>query len=429
MTQLPRFSLLTLLLTVMVFIAACGDAEPGKPSQSEEPGSQGVAGAAGSGNQAGDVSPFALGSVVIDADGNRTTYVQVIESLDDGPFDNEQAIEFAGNGVVLADQGYFLVGAAEEPTWTRYSLDDGAIVQSGQLSLLLSGATRIDYGNAIVDENTAVSVLSDQAIAVIWNPSTMEIVREVDLGHLVEDGYSLEVWTTVAHDGLVYVPGRWSDWEGGRILPKVSITIIDPKKGEIVGIAEDDRCASGGRVVFDENGYGYVMGDGRNYSIHMFANASEDAAAPPDNCLLRIAPGETDFEADYHHTIPSLTGGLQSITELETAEQGTGIGFAKMFHPDELPMGIEPVDFSFWGNRAHKMWRIELADPPSAQEVAGVPFSTVGFAGSMFEGHLYAGESPDGNTSEVYEIDPESNEATLRFEMDGYFNGLYQLRR
>jgi hypothetical protein len=381
----------------------------------------------GGGFAPGSQGRYALASVVIDADGNRTTYVQAISSLDEGPFDNEAAIEMPGNGVVMAGGGHIFVGLAEEPTWIRYTPDaSGAIAETGRMSLLNTGAGYIDYGNAIVDAETAVSVLSTPAVAVVWNPSTMEIRGEIDLSFLVREGYSLEVWTTIAHGGLVYVPGRWSDWDGARIFPGVSMTIIDPRAMSVVGTATDDRCASAGRVVFDQAGYAYVMGDGRNYSIQMFANAAGTTA--PDNCLLRMAPGTTAFEAGYFHTIPSLTGGRQSITELETGRQGSGVGFAKMFYPDQLPPGVMPVDFDFWGERAHKMWRIRLADPPSAEEVRGIPFSAIGFEGSVLGGHLFSGESLDGGgTSEVYDIDPDANAATLRFTMDGYFYGLYDL--
>jgi hypothetical protein len=373
-------------------------------------------------------SSYVLASVVIDADGNRTTYVQMIDSLDAGPFTNASAIELPGNGVVMARGGSFYVGLAEEPTWIRYSLDGtGGIQETGRLSFLNLGATYIDYGNAIVDDQTAVSVLSNPPVAVVWNPDTMTIRGEIPLAHLARDGYELEVWTTVAHDGRVYVPGRWSDWEGGRIFPAASLTILDPATMKIAGIAEDDRCASSGRPVFDADGYAYVMGDGRNYSIQMFANAGGGTA--PDNCLLRIPPGGTDFEAGYYYKIPSLTGGLQSITELETARQGSGLGFAKMFYPDQLPPGVEPVDFAFWNERAHKMWRLRLADPPVAEVVQDIPFSAIGFEGSVLDGYLFTGESPDGATSEVFEIDPETNRARPRFTMDGYFNGLYKLAR
>ena len=84
-------------------------------------------------------------------------------------------------------------------------------------------------------------------------------------------------------------------------------------------------------MAFDEQGYAYVMGDGRNYSLQMFAHAAGEEA--PENCLLRIAPGETDFEESFFHSIGSLTGGLESISELETAVQGSGVGFAKMLIP------------------------------------------------------------------------------------------------
>jgi hypothetical protein len=369
---------------------------------------------------------YVLGSVVIDADGNRTTYVQVIQSLDAGPFDNQSAVELTGNGVILAQGRSFYVGHTEDPTWSKYTVEVGGAIQRGpSMSLLATGASSIDYGNAIVDAETAVSVLSKPPLAVVWNPKTMEITGEIELEGLARAGYELEVWTTVAYRGLVYVPGRWSDWDGGRIYPSVSTTIIDPKAMKVLGTAEDDRCASGGRVVFDEKGYAYVLGDGRTYSLQMFANAAGKPA--PQNCLLRIAPGKTDFDEDYYYTIPSLTGGIDAIDELDTARQGSGVGFSKMFYPDELPPGVEPVDFDFWNVPAHKLWRIELTDPPTAKEVEGIPFSTIGFGGSALDDHLYSGESPDGKASDVYETSPVTNRARLRFSMDGYFYGLYRL--
>ncbi len=398
---------LTVAVTALVVLAGCG-----KPKEPSDPQLAGQ---------------YVLGSVVIDTDGNRTTYVQTVPSLE-GPFNNKTAIELPGNGVLIAGEDAFFIGLAEEPTWVRYSVNSGGVIaESGRLSFLNLGAKSIDYGNAYVDAQTAVSVLSDPPMAVIWNPTTMEIRGEVDLSGLARGGYGLEVWTTVTHGGKVYIPGRWADWEGGRIFPAVSLTVLDPYEMKVLGTAYDERCASGGRVVFGADGYAYVMGDGRNYSIHMYANAAGTTA--PDNCLLRMAPGQIAFEKDYFYTLPSLTGGRQSITELETAANGSGFGFAKMFYPDQLPSGVKADSFDFWGERAHKMWRIRLANPPVAEEVEGIPFSTIGFEGAMLDGRLYSGESLDNVTSDVYEIDPNTNRATLRFKMDGYFNGLYKLKK
>ena len=376
-------------------------------------------------NRAASGTSYALGSVVIDADGNRTTFVQVIDALD-GPFDNSQAIEMPGNGVVMTHRNNIYVGLAEEPTWIRYTVDtSGKLTETGRMSFQQTGVSAIDYGNVIVDDTTAVSALSGVPSAVVWDPSTMTIKGEIDLRSLVRPGYSLEVWTTVVHDGLVYVPNRWADWGGDRIYPGVAMTILDPKAMTVVAQLEDDRCASGGRPVLGSDGNLYMMGDGRNYSIQMFANAGGGTA--PDNCLLRIKRGETVFDPDYYYSIPSLTGGLQSITELDTAVQGSGFGLAKMFYPDQLPPGVEPVDFSFWDLPAHKMWRIELADPPTAVEVQGAPFASIGFDGIAFDGKYYNGET-HGAVTDVYEIDPAQNTSAIRFTMDGYFYGLFRLQ-
>jgi hypothetical protein len=425
-----------LALAALVAHAGCdGDDREQAESSAGNAGTETATGeTAGEGGAAGAAAQpletntfFALGSVSIDAEDNRLTYLQTIRSLDDGPFDNTRAIEMPGNGVLLARGADVFAGLAEEPTWVRYTAGaHGELAETGRLSFLDYGVMGIDYGNAVVSDDLAVSVLSGPAVAVVWNPTTMQVVREVDLGHLVVPGYSLEVWTTVAHEGLVYVPGRWANWDDGKVRTGVSTTIIDPVKGEIVGIAEDERCSSGGRIVFGKDGYGYVMGDGRTYSLQMFANAAGKPAPP--NCLLRIAPGETDFEESFFYTIPSLTGGLDSITELDAGRQGGGYGFVKMFDPSRLPDDVKPVDFTFWSYPAHKMWRLELTDPPVAQEVEGLPYSAVGFDGSAFRGKLYTGESLDqGGTSDVYEMDPETNEGHLRFKMVGYFYGLYEL--
>jgi len=368
---------------------------------------------------------YVLGSITIDADGNRVSYAQVIDELA-GDFDNRNGIEVQGNAVFMAHGDDFFYGLTESPEWVRYSTRDG-FEETGRLSFLNYGIAAMDFSNVIVDDDTAVSVLTEPYVAVVWSPRTMEVTGTIDLGYLRKDGLTLEAFTVLAHDGLVYVPGRWANWEEPTVLQTVSTTIVDPVKGEIVGVAEDDRCSSGGRVVFGKDGYGYVMGDGRTYSLQMFANAGGKPA--PENCLLRIAPGQTDFDPNFFYAIPSLTGGLDSITELDTAKQGGGYGFVKMFDPSQLPEGVEPVDFGFWSYPAHKMWRIELDDPPVAKEVQGLPYSAVGFDGSAFQGKLYTGESLDqGGTSDVYEMDPETNRGRLRFAMVGYFYGLYELK-
>jgi hypothetical protein len=386
--------------------------------------------AAGGPSSAGELDVaerFVLASITIDADGNRVSYAQLVDSFQAlaGHFDNSRAVEAPGNAVFLTHGSDFFYGLAESPEWVRYSTTGGFRV-TGRLSFVNFGITYMDFANVIVDDETAVSVLTAVSQAVVWNPKTMLVTGVIDLPHLVRPGYELEAFSTVAHDGLVYVPGKWVNWESGDVMQRVSMTILDPKALSIIGVAEDDRCGAGGRVTFDRQGYAYVMGDGRNQSMQVFAAARGEPIV--HNCLLRIAPGQTSFQPDYYHEIPSLTGGLDSMTELLSASPGDGIGFSMMMYPDLIAAGLDRVNFEHWDEPAYKMWRIVLGDTPRAEVVQGANFSVVGFSPSAVAGKLYNPESADGSLSSVYEIDPERNTAVLKFTMDGYFAGLLPVR-
>jgi hypothetical protein len=366
---------------------------------------------------------YVLGSITIDADGNRVSYAQVIDELA-GDFDNRSGIEVQGNAVFMAHGDAFFYGLTESPEWVRYSTRDG-FEETGRLSFLNYGITSMDFSNVIVDDDTAVSVLTEAYVAVVWSPRTMEVTGTIDLGYLRKEGLTLEAFTVLAHDGLVYVPGRWANWEQPTVLQAVSMTILDPRALEVLGVAEDDRCGSAGSITFDEQGYGYVMGDGRNQSMQVFAAANDQPTV--DNCLLRIAPGDTDFQESYFYEIPSLTGGLDSMTELEAADIDSGVAFSMMYYEDRVPEGLDHVNFEHWGVPAYKMWRLQLGDPPTAEEVNGANFTVLGFPSSAVDGKLYTPESADGSESSVYEIDPDTVTAVLKFTMDGYFAGLLPL--
>ncbi|HEX6240465.1 MAG TPA: hypothetical protein VFZ61_06210, partial [Polyangiales bacterium] len=244
---------------------------------------------------------FVLGAITISpTDDKRVSFAQIVEELD-GQFTNRDGIEVPGNAVFLTHGSDFFYGLAESPEWVRYSTTNGQFKETGRLSFLNYGITYMDFSNAIVDEETAVSVLTQAYVAVVWNPRTMRIKGTIDLSYLEEEDFQLESFPAVAHDGLVYVPAKWVNWESAHVRQRVHVSVLDPKKLEVVAKAEDDRCGAAGSVTFDADGYAYVMGDGRNQSMQVFAESHGESSVP--NCLLRIAPGEEDFEADYFFTI------------------------------------------------------------------------------------------------------------------------------
>jgi hypothetical protein len=394
----------------------CDDGPSTKPQASRGDSSEDAASTAAN-------SRYVLGSVSIDAEGNRISYAQIVDELS-GDFTNAEGLEAQGNAVFMSRGKYFYYGLAESPVWVRYTTEDG-FKESGRLSLLRYGIDYMDFANVIIDDKTAVSVLTEQYVAVVWNPTTMQITGEIDLTSLQMDGYTLEAFTTVVHDGLVYMPAKWVNWETLDVLQRVSMLVIDPKKLEVVSVAEDDRCGAGGRVTFDEDGYAYVMGDGRNQSMQEFAAAKGKKRVA--NCLLRIAPGETDFEEDYFFEIPSLTGGLDCMTELEAPSIDSQFAFTRLQYPDRIPEDVDRTMFEHWDVPAYKLWRIQLGDTPKAKEVEGAHFTVVGFSGSGVDGKYYTSESEDGSESTIFEIDAEENTSVEKFRMKGYFSGIYPI--
>ena len=413
----PRWAWAGCVLTSSLWLCACATPSSAGNGGGGEGGEGGSAGSAG--------RRYLLGSVSIDADGNRVSYAQIITELG-GHFTNANGLEANGNAVFLAQGRHFFYGLAEEPSWVKYDTREG-FEEEGRLSFLDYGITYMDFSNVIVDETTAVSVLTEAYVAVVWDPSDMTITGTVDLSHLQKEGFSLEAFTVTEHDGLVYIPGRWANWDTLVVEQTVHLTILDPHALEIVGTAEDRRCGSGGRVTFDADGYAYVMADGRNQSMQTFAAAAGEAVVP--NCLLRIAPGEADFEEEFFYEIPQLTGGLDSMTELEAGSVDAGIGFSMMKYEDRIDADLDRLAYEHWDVPAYKMWRIVLGDVPVAEEVQGAHFSVVGFPGSGVDGKLYSSESADGSESTVYELDPDANTARQKFTMDGYFAALLPLER
>ncbi len=281
-----RFVVALALSAPLVFVA-CGDDDDPDDGSSDAPLIVGGAN-------------FALSSVTRNPDGSRSTFIQTIDSLDEGPFDNSNAVEVQGNAVVLSSPGAFYVGLTEgEPVWIRYEVNsDGQTREDGRLSFLEFGVSGLNFSNVLVDPETAVSVLPSQAIAVVWNPSTMEVIGEVDLPDLEAPpelrnapGLFIEASTTTAFDGRVYIPGRFTSFPGdgvGLAVDEVVLIILDPFELQVIGTARDDRCASGGRPVFDSAGFAYVIGDGRNNINNLYRELRDEETL--DTCLLRIAP-------------------------------------------------------------------------------------------------------------------------------------------
>ncbi len=368
---------------------------------------------------------FLLGSTV-QTDQGRTLYVQALPELT-GHIDNSHALEIPGNSEVLYLNGHAYIGSSEAPTFTRYKVEsDYSLTEESVVDFSGHGWPAISYGNVIVDDETAVSVSATLFEAIVWNPTTMTVTGTVDLSHMQTEGYGLEIHKTTTANGLVYVPGRQSDWTNYRIGREVAFTVIDPVAMEVTADIRDDRYHSSGQPVFDADGNAYIMADGRNYTAQALARFA--GAEVPANGFLKVNAGETSFDADWSYDVMALTGGHESITQLIAAEPGSGIGFAKVLYEENLPEDVDWSGFAWWQEPIGKFWKFDLTtEPPTATEVQGVPFSGIGWDPQPVGGKLYAGEAVDLSTSKIVMIDPETNTATELATTDGLMSDLHGL--
>jgi hypothetical protein len=387
----------------------------------------------GGGGDASEV--YALTTVVIGTEG-RTSYVQSLTSLDAPAVDHSDAIEFAGNVVVEALGESVYVGLAESPKVVRYTADaSGELAWNGELSFAEHGLARYPFGSVIVDAHRAFAIDEATYQMIAWDPTDMVLVDSIDIGAYAREGFAAEFWTVTAHEGRVYVPIRYVNWDQGVIDPSSVLMIVDAATLEILGVAEDDRCASSGRPVFTADGDAYVVADGRNWSRQLYAFLGE--AQVPPNCVLRIREGALDFDEDYLVTIPSLLGGdpdenglvADVAGELEPIPGIDGLGYVRVFDPRLLPEGVEPAaDFAFWGDPAFPLYRVEFGDAPVMTEVTALGPSSLGFEGSPTDGAYYVCQGTSHAECRIHRVDPQTNAVTPLFTVPGILAHFARLR-
>jgi hypothetical protein len=367
---------------------------------------------------------YSVGSIV-QGPTSRTLYVQTIKTLDKD-LTNESAMEVSGNSRHWAYGGSVYIGMAEEPTVIKYTPDAaGKLQEVARVSFQAYGLANIPAGIAFVDKNKAYLMAEAQYSVVVWDPTTMEIKSSIDLTALKRANYNVELWSATVGADKVYVPLRYVNFTAGDIAKQVGVVILDTKTDTVTATLNDERCHGASQPAITDDGTVYVLADGRSYTAQVYARSASKPI--PKNCVLRILPGQTTFDPSYFVEVPSIAGGKDVATALWYVSGG--VGYAKMFYEDQVKPEMNTTGFAFWSNPIFKLWKFSLGSPLEAREVQGAPFSYVAFGGATIDGRLYIGEASDnGGSSTVYELDPTTTQAVVKFKMQGFMRDLYRLK-
>jgi hypothetical protein len=367
---------------IIIFIAALMAGCGGDGHRPTEEGTRPSVGAGAAGPL------YVLGGTVFGTP--AVSYVVPVRSLAAGTaVDYMAGIPIVGGAAVYGPEraGHFFVGSGETPTLTRYEVSpDGVFTRGKTLGLAGQG-----FSTALVNRSGVVFLSPTRAYfihqedlkAVVWNPTTMEIVRSIELPPELNRPGQVVVFDGKAQrqgSDLLLV-ATWADHINGRYPAGALVLTIDTGTDTVVAREEDARCSQ----LFDS--MRHPSGD-LYYACSTWSAATNrvlgaEFAAP--SCLLRIRAGQRRFDPDFHLEVASLTGG-QVAGGLIPGPGGEG--FIRVLDEALFPIAASATVSDVTGAEAWRWWRLNLDELTAAPVTALAP-SAAGGTEIAIDGKVY----------------------------------------
>ena len=327
---------------------------------------------------------YLIHSAVQSPEGGRTNYYTVADSLAQREeLDYDASLEVPGRSRLYAESGigFFAVGDGEDVSITRYELrEDGGFEPGPALSLQPFGVTSMGAQAVLfVSATKAYYKDDDQAQIIVWNPAEMIVEDTIELpAELLREGRVTGFSAWAQRGDEAYIAVRWSSEQYDRMDPGTTLVRLDTTTDEIT-VTTDDRCRGIAKTARHEDTLYFFSSviNGFGFAVYGDDGGQQD-------CILRILPGETTFDAEY---VGSLAPAL------EDHEVGTGIavtenGRAWFQVVDTTMVPTEPgATYSEWYSTGWTWRHVDLAtlaDPVVAVETPGAYSGSAFVAGSRF---------------------------------------------
>lgn len=342
--KISRFLSISPLL--LASLAGCSDSDDAKPASK------------------GDGPLYALLTQVFN-DEDRTSYVQLTESLDD-PISLDKAREFGGLTNIAAFDGDVLVSAGDQPLIKRYEIsndlawhDTGDAVSFANYGLPEDGANF--YAQWFVDDHTTY-LAYDGNKRLLWDPTDFKVTRSISDSNipLERDGLGLNASgnrAQISYEGdptlqaFFYVDPDWV-----RFSEVSLIAAYDPKTHAEVGVVEAP-CSALGTATRDEKGRTYFATWDYDPTLVLYGEG-------PAPCVVRVNR-DGSLDESFTTDMTEWTGGRYS---LNFRYIGNGRGIASVLHDEELDIdfsNFDPATFvevrdEVWSSGAWRVWIIDV---------------------------------------------------------------------
>jgi hypothetical protein len=275
----------------------------GATSEGGEPAASG--GEAGAAPVIVAPSLYAMSAIAFGDEGTAT-YLSLLESLDIEQTDFSEARELAGQADIWVHEGALYVAEADALTITKFTLEDGALVEGDQISFANYGLT--DFGfwvNVFVAPDKAY-LQNGTAEYIIWDPAAMAISGTLPLPELAERdglrpflGYADR--SAPVRDGLVYQSVYYTNADYFEYDPGSSLLVIDTENDQVVDTI-DVPCPGIDFSSRDED-------DNLYFSSWVFAPGGAAVLEQPTTCVAKLAAGEDTPTKLFD--LPDVTEGRQ----------------------------------------------------------------------------------------------------------------------
>ena len=330
---------------------------------------------------------YAITGTTFGPEGN-SSYVALVPSLERGTeIDYGSVLEVAGGASIFGLDGkrFFAVGYDEQPTITRFDIDDDSrFVERESVSLQGYGLASMwrDPGLVpILSDTKAYIIDSDTRSVVVWDPASMLVSGSFVLEGVADSTYTdlaFEPDPTRRGEELLIVATHQSE---SASAPFSTLIVLDTANDRVASVVREERCGGLWSSVQVANGDTYfATGPWDAAQNHALGAA---VAGPP--CVVRVKAGEVAFDPGYFVTASELTLG-RATGGLVSGPNDSA--YVKALEETELPAG---ADFdAVWGGAAWHWWQVDLGASTAATLVEDLPSSSAGGGELVVQGRAYA---------------------------------------
>ncbi|MEM1418702.1 MAG: hypothetical protein AAGH15_27655, partial [Myxococcota bacterium] len=299
--------------------------------------------------------------------------VSFLRFIPDAELDSGEVIDATGEAIELGGPTFcsfvgnsVFVHEQQTPTITRYDLmPDGTLAEIERVGLMSFGVTGFNLGFG-----TQPPVFADRGFHVdeptqqiaVWDPRSMTTI-----GAIPVEGFEPPVGSELATGGFrvltvgddLLLVGSFRSTENDLITNGLVAGLVERDAPDTLRVGSfDDRCGNAQRdVARDTSG---------NVYFTLSSVAAVQHALGLDNtiepCVLRIAPGDVDFDPDYSLALNTVTGGRPTHGFIPL-EDGRALVLA--FDTDAMPIdpelsAAEIVQIPNWD---YYVWEVGTTNP------------------------------------------------------------------